>query len=186
MLLITVKEFWNFIFCRSGFFCSRQGLNGLLLFQLAHPFPNKFIHQIVQTLLIKPILHKELYDLVASDDDDENIKLLKSLFIKNAITHLSIARSVYKLTAIIGQNNTIAIFDNTANNYGKTHKTAPIEILEKFKEEAEKQGQFYLSEMVAYIKANPDDYPTYPHATPIDFTEDDDHLIHTHPRIVVF
>lgn len=130
---------------------------------------------------------KLLYGLYQKvlEKDGEQIVFLTDNFIKPALAHLSIARAVPKLTAILGLYGTITIFDNTANNYARTHKTAPLEILNQYQSQIEQQGQRYLTDMVEYIKENPEDFVDYPHDEPIDFDEDDSHADHNHPRLFV-
>lgn len=133
---------------------------------------------------IKALLHDDLYELVVANED-ENAVFLNENYIKPALAHLAIARGVQKLTAILGLHGTIAIFDNTGNNYARTYKTAPMDILKSYKEAAAEQGEQYLTEMLEYVKANPDLFESYPHDVPIDFDDDDSHVLHNHPRLFV-
>jgi len=132
---------------------------------------------------IKPLLY-DLYDLVLNSNDAD-IEDLCVNFIKPALAHLAIARGVQKLTTILGLYGTITIFDNSANNYARTHKTAPMELLKSYKEAAEEQGEQYLNDMVEFIKENPDTYTDYPHNEPADFDDDDSHALHEHERLFV-
>jgi hypothetical protein len=137
----------------------------------------------IENSKIKPLLH-DLYELVLSSNDAD-IEDLRVNFIKPALAHLAIAKGVQKLTAILGLYGTITIFDNSANNYSRTHKTAPLDLLKSYKESAEEQGQEYLNEMVEFIKNNPNTYSAYPHDLPADFDDDDSHALHEHPRLFV-
>ena len=137
----------------------------------------------LQNSKLKPLLY-DLYDLVLNSDDAD-IDDLRVNYIKPALTHLAIARGVQKLTAILGLYGTITIFDNSANNYARTHKTAPMELLKAYQEAAQQQGEQYLNDMIEFIKENPNTYSAYPHNEPADFDDDDSHALHEHPRLFV-
>jgi hypothetical protein len=137
----------------------------------------------LQGAKIKPLLY-DLYALVLNSSDADIQDLLTN-FIKPALAHLAIARGVQKLTAILGLYGTITIFDNSANNYARTHKTAPLDLLKAYQEAAQQQGEQYLNDMVEFIKNNPATYTDYPHDLPADFDDDDSHALHEHERLFV-
>ncbi len=137
--------------------------------------------KLVQNVTVKKLLHG-VFGILESD---EKAKELAEMFVKPAIAHLAISRGVMKLSSILGLNATILIFDNTANNYSKTYKTAPQDFLKAFQEDAAKKADEYLKLMISEIQENADDFPDYPHAEPIGFEDLENHKNHNHPRVVV-
>ncbi|MDR6196146.1 DUF6712 family protein [Siphonobacter sp. SORGH_AS_0500] len=116
----------------------------------------------VQQTYIQQTITESLLNRLLANPLDLKTKILLKNGLGKALAKLALSDALPSLAMSIGEYDTILLFDNTTAGTTKGKKSAPSGQIDALAETLHKQGEAALTQAVAFIQANPIDYPEYP------------------------